>query len=39
MKSKDSSKYILVKNLSFESFEFLELFNNNNNNPKGVKAL
>ena len=36
MKSKDSSKYFLVKNLSFE---FLELFNNNNNNPKGVKAL
>jgi len=36
MKSKDSSKYFLVTNFSFE---FLELFNNNNNNPKGVKAL
>mgnify|MGYP001341019187 FL=1 len=36
MKNKDSSKYFLVTNFSFE---FLELFNNNNNNPKGVKAL
>jgi len=35
MKNKDSSKYFLVTNFSFE---FLELFNNNNN-PKGVKAL
>ena len=36
MKNKNSSKYFLVKKFSFE---FLELFNNNNNNPKGVKAL
>ena len=36
MKNKDSSKYFLVTNFSFE---FLELFNNNNNHPKGVKAL
>ena len=36
MKNKDSSKYFFVTNFSFE---FLELFNNNNNNPKGVKAL
>ena len=36
MKNKNSSKYFLVKKFSIE---FLELFNNNNNNPKGVKAL
>ena len=36
MKNKDSYKYYLVTNFSFE---FLELFKNNNNNPKGVKAL
>ena len=36
MNYKNSPKYFLVTNFSFE---FLELFNNNNNNPKGVKAL
>jgi len=36
MKNKNSSKYFSVKKLSFD---FLKLFINNNNNPKGVKAL